>query len=127
MSNVASGRTAIAARLSPAISRSSPRTTGAPASRIRIAPQATGEGGRRANGRLVGRHAALLLFVAVLTVVAVLVLHEDEAGRQGLVPEAGADNDPLAWSPGREQAFVEAAARGHAHVLYAKSPGGARA
>jgi hypothetical protein len=73
------------------------------------------------------RRVLLLLLVAVLTVVAVLVLHEGEAGRQGLVPEAGADNDPLAWSPGREQAFVEAAARGHAHVLYAKSPGGARA
>ena len=73
------------------------------------------------------RRVALLLFVAVLTVVAVVVLYEDEAGRQGLVPEAGADNDPLAWSAGREQAFVEAAARGHAHVLYAKSPGGARA
>jgi hypothetical protein len=73
------------------------------------------------------RRVALLLLVAVLTAVAVVVLYEDEAGRQGLVPEAGADNDPLAWAPGREQAFVEAAARGHAHVLYAKSPGGARA
>jgi len=73
------------------------------------------------------RRLLLLLVVAVLAVVAVVVLHEDEAGRPGLVPEAGADNDPLTWSPGREEAFAAAAARGHAHVLYAKSPGGARA
>jgi transglycosylase-like protein with SLT domain len=73
------------------------------------------------------RRVLLLLVVAVLAAVAVLVLHEDEAGRSGLVPEAGADNDPLAWTPSRERAFVAAAARGHAHVLYAKSPGGARA
>jgi len=73
------------------------------------------------------RRVLLLVIVAVLTVGAVLVLHDDEAGNPGLVPDAGADNDPLAWSPGRERAFVAAAARGHAHVLYAKSPGGARA
>src|SRR4051794_31895372 len=112
MSKLASGRTAIAARLSPAISRSSSRTSGAPASRIRIAAQATGDGGRRriadfASLCAVGlvRRVLLLLLVAVLTVAAVLVLHEDDAGRPGLVPQAGADNDPLAWSPGREQAF----------------------
>jgi hypothetical protein len=73
------------------------------------------------------RRVLLLLVVAVLTVVAVLLLHDEEVGRPGLVPEAGADNDPLAWTPGRERAFAAAAARGHAHVLYAKSPGGARA
>ncbi len=72
------------------------------------------------------RRVLMLLVVAVLTVVAVLVLHDEEVGRPGLVPEAGTDNDPLAWTPGRERAFVAAAARGHAHVLYAKSPGGAR-
>jgi hypothetical protein len=73
------------------------------------------------------RRVLLLLVVAVLAAVAVLALHEGEAGRSGLVPDAGADNDPLAWTPGRERAFAAAAARGHAHVLYAKSPGGARA
>ncbi|MBA3749098.1 MAG: hypothetical protein H0W96_16635, partial [Solirubrobacterales bacterium] len=73
------------------------------------------------------RRVLLLLVVAVLAAVAVLALHEDEAGGPGLVPEAGADNDPLAYSAGREKAFAAAAARGHAHVIYAKSPGGARA
>jgi hypothetical protein len=73
------------------------------------------------------RRVLMLLVVAVLAAVAVLVLHEDDAGRSGLVPEAGTDNDPLAWTPGRERAFAAAAARGNAHVLYAKSPGGARA
>ena len=43
------------------------------------------------------------------------------------MPGTGADNDPLGYTLGREQAFVAAAARGHAHVIYAKSPGGARA
>jgi hypothetical protein len=33
--------------------------------------------------------------------------------------------DPLAYTPAREQALVAAAARGNAHVIYAKSPGGA--
>ncbi|MDX6680419.1 MAG: hypothetical protein QOG94_458, partial [Solirubrobacteraceae bacterium] len=73
------------------------------------------------------RRVLLLLVVAVLAAVAVLALHEGETGRSGLVPDAGADNDPLAWTPGRERAFAAAAVRGHAHVLYAKSPGGARA
>ena len=43
------------------------------------------------------------------------------------MPGTGADNDPLAYTSGREDAFAAAAARGHAHVIYAKSPGGARA
>ncbi|MDP2709578.1 MAG: transglycosylase SLT domain-containing protein, partial [Solirubrobacteraceae bacterium] len=73
------------------------------------------------------RRVLVLLAVAVLAVVAVVVLFGNDAGRPGLVPEAGVDNDPLAYTEQREQAFVAAAARGHAHVLYAKSPGGARA
>jgi len=73
------------------------------------------------------RRVLLLLVVAVLAVVAVLVLRGMNDGPAGLVPGTGADNDPLVYTPGRERAFAAAAARGHAHVLYAKLPGGARA
>jgi len=73
------------------------------------------------------RRALALLAVAVLAVVAVVVLFPGETSRPRLVPGTGADNDPLAYTPAREAEFAAAAARGHAHVLYAKSPGGARA
>ena len=74
---------------------------------------------------LARRVLLLLLIVAVLAVVAVLVLRGMNDGPAGLVPGTGADNDPLVYTPGRERAFAAAAARGHAHVLYAKLPGGA--
>lgn len=68
-----------------------------------------------------------LLAVVVIAVVAVIVLFPGETTRPRLVPGTGIDNDPLAYTPAREAEFAAAAARGHAHVLYAKSPGGARA
>jgi soluble lytic murein transglycosylase-like protein len=74
-----------------------------------------------------GRRVLALLVVAVLTVVAVIVLFPGESQRPQLVPGIGADNDPLAYTPEREAGFAAAAARGHAHIIYAKSPGGARA
>ncbi len=73
------------------------------------------------------RRALVLLVVAVLAVVAVVALFTGDTSHPRLVPGTGADNDPLGYTPGREQAFVAAAARGHAHVIYAKSPGGVRA
>lgn len=73
------------------------------------------------------RRALALLAVIVLAVVAVVVLFPGETSRPRLVPGTGADNDPLAYTPARESEFAAAAARGHAHVIYAKSPGGARA
>ncbi|MEA2194211.1 MAG: hypothetical protein QOG42_645, partial [Solirubrobacteraceae bacterium] len=73
------------------------------------------------------RRVLVLLVVVVLTVVAVIVLFAGQTSNPRLVPGTGADNDPLAYTPGREDAFAAAAARGHAHVIYAKSPGGARA
>jgi len=73
------------------------------------------------------RRVLLLLVVVVLTVVAVVVLFEDETSSPPLVPGTTVDNDPLAYTEGREDEFAAAAARGHAHVIYAKSPGGARA
>ena len=73
------------------------------------------------------RRVFALLAVAALAVVAVLVLFAGETSRPRLVPGTGADNDPLAYTADREDDFAAAAARGHAHVIYAKSPGGARA
>ncbi|MDQ3723205.1 MAG: DUF5715 family protein [Actinomycetota bacterium] len=73
------------------------------------------------------RRVLVLLLVVVLSVVAVVVLFPGETSNPRLVPGTGADNDPLAYTPGREDAFAADAARGHAHVIYAKSPGGARA
>jgi len=73
------------------------------------------------------RRVLVLLVVVVLTVVAVVALFPGDTSRPRLAPGTGADNDPLAYTPGREAAFAAAAARGNAHVIYAKSPGGARA
>jgi soluble lytic murein transglycosylase-like protein len=73
------------------------------------------------------RRVLALLLVVVLAVVAVVVLFPGETSLPKLVPGTGADNDPLAYTGARESAFAAAAARGHAHVIYAKSPGGARA
>ncbi len=73
------------------------------------------------------RRVLVLLLVVVLTVVAVVVLFPGDTSNPRLAPGTGADNDPLAYSEGREDEFAAAAARGHAHVIYAKSPGGARA
>ncbi len=73
------------------------------------------------------RRALALLAVAVLAIVAVIVLFPGDTRQPRLVPGTGADNDPLGYTAEREDAFAAAAARGHAHVLYAKSPGGARA
>ncbi|MEA2438475.1 MAG: hypothetical protein QOF65_3031 [Thermoleophilaceae bacterium] len=70
------------------------------------------------------RRASALVAVAVLAVVAVVALLGGAARRQ---PEAGGAADPLRYTPARERDFAAAAARGSAHVLYAKSPGGARA
>ena len=63
----------------------------------------------------------------MLAIVAVVVLFGGRAGRPPLAPGAGEGADPLAYTAAREEELAAAAARGHAHVLYAKSPGGARA
>ena len=73
------------------------------------------------------RRVLVLLVVVVLTVVAVVVLFEGSTSSPPLVPGTSVDNDPLAYTEGREDEFAAAAVRGHAHVIYAKSPGGARA
>jgi hypothetical protein len=76
------------------------------------------------------RRALALLAVVVLAAVAVVALFGDEAGRRSrLAPASGGNGgaDPLAYSPSRRRDLEDAAARGNAHVIYAKSPGGARA
>jgi len=73
------------------------------------------------------RRVLALLAVALLAIVAVMVLFSGDTSSPRLVPGTGADTDPLAYTAAREIAFAAAAARGHAHVIYAKSPGGARA
>jgi hypothetical protein len=74
----------------------------------------------------VARRVLALVLVVVLAVVAGrALLGHGGTGDDGSAARAAAD--PLAYTPQREAGFVAAAARGNAHVLYAKSPGGARA
>jgi hypothetical protein len=63
----------------------------------------------------------------VLALVAVLALLGGEAALRRLRPGTAGTADPLRYVPEREGALADAAARGNAHVLYAKSPGGVRA
>ena len=75
---------------------------------------------------LVLRALAVLVVAAAAGLGATLLLDRDSAERR-LVPGAGDAIDPLAYTPRREAQLVQSAARGHAHIIYAKSPGGARA
>jgi hypothetical protein len=77
-----------------------------------------------------------VVFVAALVVVA-LLLHREDQGLPGNVPGVptppGAKSDrertplpdPFAYDPSRKAEFERRAAAGTAHVLYARSPGGA--
>lgn len=73
------------------------------------------------------RRVLALAAVVALSVVGVVTLFGGQAGRPPLKPGASPQADPLAYTEDREQELAAAAARGHAHILYAKSPGGARA
>jgi transglycosylase-like protein with SLT domain len=72
------------------------------------------------------RRVLAIIAVALLAAFAVVALFSGDTSTPRLVPGAGVDTDPLAYTSARESGFVAAAARGHAHVIYAKSPGGAR-
>jgi hypothetical protein len=67
-----------------------------------------------------------LVAVLVLAAWAAAALVSGGDGRRpsAVLPEDGAD-DPFAYDPGRRAEFEDRAAAGLAHVLYAKSPGGA--
>jgi soluble lytic murein transglycosylase-like protein len=78
------------------------------------------------------RVLALLAVVVVAAFVATILLRPDDPPRlapgSGQAPGQDSERvDPLAYTPAREGELVAAAARGHAHVVYAKSPGGVRA
>jgi hypothetical protein len=79
------------------------------------------------------RRLSLLLAVVVIVAAAVIVLlgrSGEPPGPRRLAPGRGATastRDPLAYDAGRRQDFERRAAAGLAHVLYAKSPGGALA
>jgi soluble lytic murein transglycosylase-like protein len=78
------------------------------------------------------RAVALLAVVALAALGAKILLAPGDTPRlaPGSGQAPGADSgrvDPLAYTAAREGDLVAAAARGLAHVIYAKSPGGARA
>ena len=78
---------------------------------------------------LLVRVVALLAVVVVAGLGATALL--DSGGSPRLTPGSGSSDgeriDPLAYSPAREDELIAAATAGNAHVIYAKSPGGARA
>ena len=73
------------------------------------------------------RVAALLAVVVAAVLGATALLHSGGDGPRlapGSGQAEGERDDPLAYTPAREQQLVDAATRGNAHVIYAKSPGG---
>ena len=81
------------------------------------------------------RRLLAIVLVALTAVVVALalarVLRDDDAPSARLVPASGEAPgsgaeivDPLAWKEDRSASYAAAAARGLAHPLYAKSPGG---
>ena len=75
-----------------------------------------------ARRRLLALVAVLAL--AVWGISSVLSGGDDGKRPSPLVPATGA-KDPFAYDPGKRRVFEQRAAAGLAHVLYAKSPGGA--
>ncbi|HEX8085758.1 MAG TPA: hypothetical protein VF529_15815 [Solirubrobacteraceae bacterium] len=68
--------------------------------------------------------ALVAVLVLAAWAAAALVSGGDGQRPSAVLPEDGAD-DPFAYDPGRRAEFEDRAAAGLAHVLYAKSPGGA--
>src|SRR3954468_8458315 len=69
-----------------------------------------------------------LVAVAAVALAAVLLSRGDADVPRTLTPGAGNTEttvDPIAWDPDRKAELERRAAAGLAHVLYAKSPGGA--
>jgi hypothetical protein len=81
-------------------------------------------GGANLPCTAVSRRLLALLAVAAAAVVVVLVARGGGSPPGALVPGGGTGGDPLAWSPERSDDYADRAAKGLAHVLYAKSPGG---
>jgi hypothetical protein len=68
------------------------------------------------------RALALVVVVVVAVVAGIALFGGSRSGAGG----GGGPVDPLGFTPARESDLAAAAARGNAHVLYAKLPGGAR-
>src|SRR4051794_15627441 len=69
-----------------------------------------------------------LVIVAAAGLAVVLLSSRGPDAPKTLTPGAGNTEttvDPIAWSPKRRRALERRAAAGLAHVIYAKSPGGA--
>jgi hypothetical protein len=80
------------------------------------------------SSTVIRRRRRLALVLAGALVVGVVVgFLLSRGGDEGLAPGRGPSNDPLAYRPGTEEMLARRAAAGLSHVLYAKSPGGARA
>ncbi len=69
------------------------------------------------------RGLALAAVAGLAIVLAVVLL---AGGGDDGADSGGAGSDPLGFTAARERELADAAARGNAHVLYAKLPGGAR-
>ena len=75
------------------------------------------------------RRSIALVGVLVLAawLAAALVSGGDDQRPSAFLPESAGEDDPFAYDPDRREEFERRAAAGLAHVLYAKSPGGAMA
>jgi soluble lytic murein transglycosylase-like protein len=73
------------------------------------------------------RRSVVLVVLLVLAAwaAAALVSGGDEQRPSAVLPEGAGQDDPFAYDPDRREEFERRAASGLAHVLYAKSPGGA--
>ena len=75
------------------------------------------------------RFRLLLAALAIAAVVALLLTQRGGDDAAGPLPPAGtvagSDEDPLAYDPARAGQYAERAARGTAHPLFSRSPGGA--
>lgn len=86
---------------------------------------------RRPTARPAPSASRLRLVLAALVLAGVVAVFVTQRGGDGHGPlpapgaVAGSSGDPFAFMPGREQEYVAAAARGTAHPLFTRSPGGA--
>jgi hypothetical protein len=71
------------------------------------------------------RTRRLALLIGAALILGIVIGFLLQRGTVPLEPGRGPASDPLAYEPQERLNFEERAAAGHAHVLYAKSPGGA--
>ena len=69
--------------------------------------------------------ALVAVLVLAAWLAATLVSGDGDERPSAVLPESAGQDDPFAYDPERREEFERRAAAGLAHVLYAKSPGGA--